>query len=79
MDSQTPVANLPTAESIAAGVAQRIADADAEAHASDVAFAAGRFEEYVDRKFKEAVKEIADEYERTNGSAAAGGDSETRG
>lgn len=62
-----------------AAASARIAAADAEAYEAQVAFAAGRFPEYFQKKLEAAQKRIEAEYERITGSQAAGGDSEAGG
>jgi hypothetical protein len=68
------VATQTLAAQIEASVAQRIAEADAEAHESSVAFAAGKFEEHFQRKTQATAKGISDEYARIAGQAADRGD-----
>jgi hypothetical protein len=67
------------AEQITSASAKRITDADAEAHESNIAFAAGKFGEYFEQKSRAVAKEIGDEYDRIIGSAATEGDGQAGG
>ena len=66
-------------QQIQAGVAQRIAEADQEAYESSIAFTAGKFEEYFQRKCQATAKGIADEYAQIVGQGTDGGDCEAGG
>lgn len=66
-------------QGLADEAAARIAAADADAHEAQVAFAAGKFDEFIRAKLTAAQKRVSDEYERVVGSRAAGGDGEAGG
>jgi hypothetical protein len=65
--------------SLHASVLQRIADADTEAHESDLAFAVGRFGEYFRQRGDEAERKIADEYDQIARPPTDEGNSEESG
>ena len=68
----------PKASAREQAMRSRMAQADADAMRSDLAFAAGRFQEYFEEKGHEAEQRIEDRYAEFYGDAdLAGGDSGT--
>jgi hypothetical protein len=68
--------NKPGLKRMAAETAERIQQADDEAHRAQVSFLAGEFPAYFQTRCDEARQRIDDEYRRITESASAGGDSQ---
>ena len=75
MPDPTPAAEA-ILQRIASESSARIAAADQEADEAQVAFAAGKFGEYIDAKYGAAAQEVIDGHNR---QAADGGDREASG
>lgn len=64
---------MPTIEQVIKDAIDRIQQADDEANESVVAFMAGKFDEYWDRKIKEAEARIKAQYEQYQPDTEGGG------